>query len=55
MVRKQAYISADQEQMLKRWAKALGVSEAELIRRGIDHITAFPQLCTWTKVLGRTN
>lgn len=36
MVRKQVYITAEQEELLKRKAKALGVSEAELVRRGIE-------------------
>ena len=36
MVRKQVYITAEQEATLKRRAKALGVSEAELVRRGIE-------------------
>lgn len=36
MVRKQVYIRPDQEGLLKRRAKKLGVTEAELIRRGID-------------------
>ena len=35
MVRKQVYITAEQEKLLKRRAKALGVSEAEIVRRGI--------------------
>lgn len=36
MVRKQVYIGARQEALLKRRARVLGVTEAELIRRGID-------------------
>ncbi len=36
MVRKQVYIEARQEQLLKALAKDLRVTEAELIRRGID-------------------
>jgi hypothetical protein len=36
MIRKQVYIEARQEQLLKRLAKDLHLSEAELIRRGID-------------------
>ena len=36
VIRKQVYIEDEQEQFLKRQAKALGVTEAELIRRGID-------------------
>ena len=38
MVRKQVYIEAEQEALLKRTARALRVTEAELIRRGIDQI-----------------
>ncbi len=36
LVRKQVYIEQRQEELLKRQARELGVSEAELIRRGID-------------------
>lgn len=36
MVRKQVYITAEQEERLKRRAAELGVPEAELIRRGLD-------------------
>jgi hypothetical protein len=36
MIRKQVYIEARQEQLLKTLAKDLRVTEAELIRRGID-------------------
>jgi hypothetical protein len=36
MVRKQVYIEARQDAALKRRANELGVTEAELIRRGID-------------------
>lgn len=36
MIRKQVYIEARHERELKRRARELGVSEAELIRRGID-------------------
>ena len=39
MVRKQIYIEPEQEALLKQRAKELDVSEAELIRRGIDHIS----------------
>ncbi len=35
MVRKQVYIEPEQEALLKQRARALGVSEAELIRMGI--------------------
>ena len=36
MIRKQIYIEDRQEALLKRLSQRLGVSEAELIRRGID-------------------
>lgn len=36
MVRKQVYIEPRQERLLKRRARALGMTEAELIRDGID-------------------
>jgi hypothetical protein len=36
MIRKQVYIEARQEQLLKALAEELHVTEAELIRRGID-------------------
>jgi hypothetical protein len=38
MVRKQVYIEVGQEDILKRRAKEIGVSEAELIRRGIEQV-----------------
>ena len=37
-VRKQIYIEPRQEEMLKRRARELGVTQAELIRRCIDQI-----------------
>ena len=42
MVRKQVYIEAAQEQFLKRRAKELGVTEADLIRRAIDALARTP-------------
>lgn len=36
MVRKQVYITREQDQLVKRRAKALGVTEAEVVRRGIE-------------------
>lgn len=36
MIRKQVYIEPRHEALLKRVAKAAGISEAELIRRGIE-------------------
>ena len=38
MVRKQIYIEPHQEQLLKRRAAELQISEAELVRRAIDQI-----------------
>ena len=37
MVRKQIYIQKRQQAILKRLARARGVSEAELIRQALDH------------------
>lgn len=39
-VRKQLYIEARQEKMLKRLSKELGVSETELIRQALDIVLA---------------
>lgn len=36
MVRKQVYIEHRQERRLKRQAQYLGVSEADIVRRGLD-------------------
>ena len=44
MVRKQLYIEPRQEQLLKRRAKELEISEAELVRRAIDQIEHTPTL-----------
>lgn len=38
MVRKQLYIDARQERMLKDGAEALGTTEAELVRMAIDRL-----------------
>lgn len=38
MVRKQVYIEPEQDRLLKRRAKELGVTESDLIRRGIDQV-----------------
>jgi hypothetical protein len=43
LVRKQVYINAAQEQFLKWRAKALGVTEAELIRAAIDALARTPE------------
>lgn len=42
MVRKQVYIEARQDRVLKRRAKQLGVTEAELIRGSIDALQRQP-------------
>jgi hypothetical protein len=47
MVRKQVYIEPDQDALLKRRATQLGVSEAELIRRGIEAVGRAP--ATWLR------
>jgi hypothetical protein len=36
MVRKQLYIEERQERALKRRAKALGISEADIVRKALD-------------------
>ena len=36
MIRKQVYIESRQETTLKKQARALGITEAEVIRRAID-------------------
>lgn len=36
MVRKQIYLRQDQQRRLKQLARALGLSEAELIRKSLD-------------------
>jgi len=38
VIRKQLYIAERQERALKRKAKALGISEAELVRRALDGV-----------------
>lgn len=42
MARKQIYIKPEQEKRLKQRARELGVSEAELIRLGIDQVARVP-------------
>jgi hypothetical protein len=42
MVRKQVYIEAGQDAWLKRRAAELGVTEAELIRRGLERLGHSP-------------
>jgi hypothetical protein len=42
MVRKQVYIEPRQNRALKRRAREMGVSQAQLIRTGIDEVTRAP-------------
>lgn len=44
MVRKQVYIEPEQDRSLKRRARELGVTEAELVRRGIEAVAGGPAL-----------
>ena len=44
MIRKQIYIESRQDTTLKQQAKALGITEAEVIRRAIDRQMALVQL-----------
>jgi hypothetical protein len=39
MVRKQVYLEPEQDERLKQLSKHLGVTEAELIRHGVDFVT----------------
>lgn len=39
MVRKQFYIDAEQERLLKQRARELGISEGELIRQAVETVT----------------
>ncbi len=43
MIRKQVYIEPEHEQLLKRQAALLGVTESELIRRGIEQLVRTPR------------
>ncbi len=38
MVRKQVYIAADQDAFLKQRARELGVTEADVVRQGIEEL-----------------
>ena len=42
MVRKQVYIDQEHDELLKRRAAELGVTEPELIRQGIEVVTRKP-------------
>jgi hypothetical protein len=44
MVRKQVYIAPDQDAFLKQRASELGVTEADLIRQGIEQLRRAPGL-----------
>jgi hypothetical protein len=51
MVRKQVFITADQNKRLKAHAAAAGVSEAELVRAGIDlRLEREPEKTDWRKL-----
>jgi hypothetical protein len=56
MIRKQVYIQYQQQAILARLARALGVSEAEVIRRAIDYQgsgalrrASHPDLTAWAE------
>ena len=54
MVRKQVYIEPAQEANLKKQAKKLGITEAEIIRRAIDRqmvllVPALRDLSAWER------
>ncbi|HAF70686.1 MAG: Uncharacterized protein XD60_0838 [Acetothermia bacterium 64_32] len=38
-VRKQLYIEPDQEALLKRLSRKLGITEAEIVRRALAHLS----------------
>ncbi len=51
MVRKQVFITAEQNKRLKAHAAATGVSEAELVRDGIDlRLERKPEKTDWRKL-----
>ena len=49
MIRKQLYITAEQDEALKTQAKRLGVTESEVIRLGMDL-----QLASWARFMDRS-
>lgn len=54
MIRKQFYVPVHQEKLLKRLAKDFGITEAELIRQGLNQllrgsITVIPDPKVWKK------
>jgi aryl carrier-like protein len=44
MVRKQVYLEPRQDRLLKARARQLGMTEADLIRQGLDQVLAAPQV-----------
>lgn len=42
MIRKQIYLEPRQDRLLKARARQLGVTEAELVRQGLDQVLAAP-------------
>ena len=54
MVRKQVFITADQNRLLQRRASETGMAEAEIVRRGIDLALAIgqPADADWRAALG---
>lgn len=55
MIRKQIYIEARQEALLKQLARDLKLSEAELIRQGIDRwfeseVQISPSIKAWEEI-----
>ena len=52
MVRKQVFITAEQNKKLKAHAAATGVSEAELVRAGIDlRLERKPAKVDWRRIV----
>ena len=43
MVRKQLYLEASQDRLLKRWARERGTTEAELVREAIAWYASSPR------------
>jgi hypothetical protein len=52
MIRKQVFITADQNKRLKAQAAARGMSEAELVRAGIDlQLERKPEKTDWRRLV----
>lgn len=49
MIRKQIYIKPEQDKALKRRAKELGISEAELIRQDLERSSRLHYSTPWDK------